>query len=94
MVRLLEGETERLLCLDIIRKLGIAIEFGRNEFRVRMGELEMVTYNGEHRRVCPLVPTACSYNKLDKYFGKLQKSQISALHVQGEFGRAIWKFGK
>ena len=86
-VRLIEGEKELLLCLDIIRKLDITVEFGRNQFTVGMGELEMMTYNEKHHFVFPLVPTDCSYDKLGKYFEKLQKSQISAMREQGDFGR-------
>ena len=66
--------------------LDITVEFGSDHFRAGQGEFEMMTYNGQHRWVFPLVPTACDYAKQDDYFGKFQKSQISALQAQGNFG--------
>ena len=46
----------------------------------------MVNYNEKHHWVFPLVPTSCAYAKLDGYFGKMQKSKMSALQAQGDFG--------
>ena len=84
--RLIEGETELLLGLDIIRELDITVEFGSDHFRIGQVELEMMTYNGKHHWVFPLLPTDCAYAALGEYFGKLQKSQISALQAHGDFG--------
>ena len=92
-VRLVGGKTELLLGLDIIRKLDITVVFGSDHFSVGQGELEMVTYNGKHRWVFPLVPTAGAYAKQDEYFWKMQKARIIVLQVQGVLG-AIWMFGK
>ena len=85
-VSLIEGKTELLSRLDIVRKLDIRAEFGRKRFRAGQGELEMMTFNEKHHWVFPLVPTACSYAKLGGYLGKLQKSQMEGLQVQGFFG--------
>ena len=63
---------ELLLCLDIRRKLDIAVVFGSDQFRVGQGESEMMTYNEKHHWVIPLVPTACAYAKLDDYFWKIK----------------------
>ena len=85
-VRLIEGKTELLPGLDIVSKLYIGVEFGRNRFRAGRGELGMMTFNEKRHWVFPLVPTDWAYAKLDGYFGKLQKSEIEALQVQGDFG--------
>ena len=45
----------------------------------------MVTFNGKHQLVFRLVPTAFAYAKLDECFGKLQKSLMEALQLQGDF---------
>ena len=44
-VRFIEGETELLPCLDIIRKLDITVDFGSDHFRDGQGALETMTYN-------------------------------------------------
>ena len=49
-----------------------------------MGELEMMTFNEKHHSVFPLVPTSCSYAKLNGYFRGMQKG-IEVPHVQGDF---------
>ena len=67
-VRLIDGITELLLGLEIIRKLDIAVVFGGNHFRVGQGELKMMTYNEKNHWVFPLAPTACAYAKLNDYF--------------------------
>ena len=51
-----------------------------------MCELEMMTFSEKHRWVFHLAPTACSYSKLDGYFGKLRRSEIEVLQAQGDFG--------
>merc|ERR1712112_198106 len=86
IVRLIDGMTELLLGLDIIMKLDITVVFGSDHFRVGQGELEMMTYNGKHHLVIPLVPTDCAYTKLNDYFWEMQKEQIEVLQVQGDFG--------
>ena len=92
-VRSIEGETELLTSLDIIRELDISVVvFGTDHFRVGQWELEMMTYNGERRWVFPLVPTAYAYAKLCGYFGEMRKAQIEVPQAQGILG-AIWKFG-
>ena len=92
--RLIEGETELLLCLDIIRKLAITVEFGSDHFRVGQGELEMMTYNGKHHWLFPLAPTSCAYAKLDGYFWKIQKIENCSPASAWGISRIIWKFGK
>ena len=67
-VRAIDGMTELLLGLDIVRQLDIAVVFGSNQFRVGQGKSEMMTYNEKHHWVFPLVPTACAYAKLNGYF--------------------------
>ena len=91
---MIDGMAELLLGLDIVRKLDITVVFGSDHFAVGQGGLEMMTYNEEHHWVFPLVPTACAYTKLNDYFWKIQKKQIEISQVQGDFGGAIWKFGK
>ena len=85
-VGLIEGKAELLLGVDIIRELDITLGFGCDQSRVRLCELEMMTYNEKHHWVLPLVPTACAYNRMGKCCGKLRKSQISSLKVQGDCG--------
>ena len=71
---MIEGKTELLLWLDIIKKLDIAVVFGSDHFSVGHGGLEMMTYNGGDHWVVPLVPTACAFAKLEDYFfGKCKK---------------------
>ena len=82
---LIEGETELLPGLDIVRKLYITVDFGGDHFTVGRGELEMVTYNEKHHWVFPLAPTACANTKLNEYFGQMQKSKILVLKAQGDF---------
>ena len=83
--RLIDGMTELLLGLDIVRGLDIAVVFGSNQFRIGQVESEIMTYNGKHRWAFPLVLTACAYNKLGDYFRGIKKEQIEVLHVQGDF---------
>ena len=61
------------------------VEFGRNDSWFGGANLEMVTFNAKHHWVFPLVPTARDYEKLDEYFGKLQKSEIETPQAQGDF---------
>ena len=75
--------------MDIIKKLDIAVCFGSDRFQARQGEWEMMTSNGKHRWVFPLVPTDCAYAKLDEYFGKLRKAAIGDLQTQGDFRRHL-----
>ena len=82
MVRLIDGMSELLLGLDIIRKLDITVVFDSDHFRVGQGELEMMTYNWKHHWVFPLVPTACAYAKLNDYFWKMQRGKLGFLKVQ------------
>ena len=86
MVRLIDGMTELLLCLDIIRKRDASVVFGSDHFRAGQGELETMTYNEKHHWVVPLGPTACAYTKLSGYFREMQKEQIEILQVRGDFG--------
>ena len=46
----------------------------------------MMTFNEKRRWVFSLVPTACSYAKLNGYFGKLRSSEIEVLQAKGDFG--------
>ena len=82
----MKGGGELLSGLDIISKLDIRVRFGSKQFRVGRCELEMMTFNEKHHWVFHLVPTAFDYAKLDAYLGKLQKSQMEALQVQGDIG--------
>ena len=80
-VRSIEGKTELLLGLDIVKELDITVVFGSDHFMVGQGELEMVTYNEKHHWVFPLVPTACAYTKLN---------DCMYMEILG----IIWKCGK
>ena len=84
--RLIDGMTELLLGLDIVRRLDISVVFGIDHFRVGQGELEMMTYNEKHRWVIPLAPTACAYAKLNDYFWEMQKDRIEVPQTHGDFG--------
>ena len=62
-------KTELLLGMNIVKKLDIAVCFGGDRFQFGQGGVwGMMTFNRKHRRVFPLVPTACDYAKLDGYF--------------------------
>ena len=84
-IRLINGETELLLGMDIIRKLRLAVDLGSDRFQVGQGEWEAMTFNDKHRWVFPLVPNACAFAKLDQYFRKMQAKEIDVLHTQGDF---------
>ena len=79
--------------MDIVSELDIIVKSGRKQLMVGRGELEMMTFNDEHRWVFPLSPTACDYEELDGYFWGMPKSQLEAMQAQGDFGD-IWAFGK
>ena len=72
---MVDGMTELLRGLDIVRKLDIAVVSESDHFRAGQGELEMMTYNEKHHWVFPLVRTACDYTKLNDYFWKMQKGK-------------------
>ena len=44
-VRLTRGKAELLSGIDIVRKLDIAVRFGRGQFQVLQSEWEMMTFN-------------------------------------------------
>ena len=46
----------------------------------------MMTFNEKNHWVFHLVPTACSYAKLDEYFGKLRNAEIGAAQMQRDLG--------
>ena len=85
-VWLIRGEAELISRIDIIRKLDIAVRFGGAQFKVGQSEWETMPFNGNHRWVFPLAPTARAYAKLNGYFGKLQNSKIGVLQAQWDFG--------
>ena len=60
-VRLIRGESELLLGVDIVKKMDSAVNFGSDQFKVGKSEWGMMTFNEKHRRVFPLVPTSCDY---------------------------------
>ena len=64
-MRMIDGMTELLLGLDIIRKLDTTVVFGSNQFRVGQGESEMVTYNGKHHWVFPPSPNCLCIRKTE-----------------------------
>ena len=80
------GKTELLLGLDIVRELCIKVEFGGDHFLVGQGELEMMTYNEKRHWVFPLVPTSCSYDKLDEYFGNAGSAYVGHASAGGFWG--------
>ena len=67
----IDGMAELLQGLGIIRKLDITVIFGTGQFRVGQGGSGMMTYNGKHHWVFPLVPAACAYAKLNDYYWEL-----------------------
>ena len=102
-VRRIRGKNELLPGMHIVKKHGAQVCFGCDRFNVGHGEWKMMTFNEENRWVFPLVPTSCAYAKLDGYFGKLRKSEIHALQIQGDFGGNLavrkvverkWKIGE
>ena len=46
----------------------------------------MMTFNEKRRWVFSLVPTACSYAKLNGYFGKFRDAELEVPHAPGDFG--------
>ena len=72
--------------MRIVRKLGAQVNFGGDKFKGGQGAWDMVAFNEKRRWVFPLVQTACSYDKLNGYFGKLRNSQMGVLQTQGRFG--------
>ena len=93
LVRLIEGKTELLHGLHIVRKPDIGVEFGRNRFRVGQGELEMVTFNEKHRCVFPLAPTACDCEKLGEYYGKCENQKLAPFNHR-EISAVNWELAK
>ena len=71
--------------MDVIRKLQLTVDFGSERFQVGQGEWEAMTFNDKHRWVFPLVPNACAYAKLERYFRKMQAREIEVLQTQGDF---------
>ena len=69
-IRLIDGKTELLLGMDVIRKLQLTVDFGSERFQVGQGEWEAMTFNDKHHWVFPLVPNARAYKKLEQYFRK------------------------
>ena len=49
----------------------------------------MMTFNGNHHWVWPLVPTSRAYSKLREYFAKLQNSKIEVLQAQANLGENL-----
>ena len=45
----------------------------------------MMTYNGKHHWVFPLIPTACAFAKRGGYFWEMEKAQIEVFQAQGDF---------
>ena len=85
LVRLILGKTELLSAMCIIKKLDLTVNFGIAQFKVGQSEWRTMTFNGKHRLVFPLVPTACAYAKSNEYFGKLRGLAIEGLQLQGDF---------
>ena len=72
--------------MQIVKKLGAQVDFGRDQFKVGQGEWVIMTFNEKHHWVFPLTPTSFSYTKLNGRFGKLQKSEMEVLKMCGDFG--------
>ena len=72
-IRLINGKTELLLGMGIIKKLRSTVDFSCERFQVGQREWKWRTFNEKHRWVFPPVPTACAYAKLDGYFRKMKK---------------------
>ena len=92
-VRLIHGRTELLLGMHIVKKPGVQVDFGSDQFKFGQGGWGMMTFNEKRHLVLPLVPNACDYAKLNEYSGKLQKSEMEALQTHGGFV-GNWRFGK
>ena len=85
-VRLIQGRTELLSGMDTIRKIDIAVLLGGGPFKVGQSEWGTMAFNGNRRSACPLFPTDCAYDKLNRYIGELRNSKIEAIQAQGDFG--------
>ena len=55
----------------------------------RPGRMGSGDFQWGDRWVFPLVPTACSYAKLDEYFGKFWKAEIEVMQTQGDCGEHL-----
>ena len=84
-VMLIRGKSELLLGMDIVKKLDLTVNSGRNQFKVGKSECGMMTFDEKHHLVLPLVPTACDYAKLNGYIGELRDAKIEVLQAHGDF---------
>ena len=72
--------------MHIAKKLGAQVCFGCDRIKVGQGSGEGWHLMKKHHLVFSLVPTARAYSKLDEDFGKLRKSEIGTMQIQGDFG--------
>ena len=84
---LILGKAELLSGMDIVKKLDLAVNFGGNQFKIGQSEWGTMTFNEKHHWVFSLAPTACSYAKLNEYFGKFRVAEIEVLLSHGGFWR-------
>ena len=82
-VRLIRGTTELLLWMGIVKKLDAVVNCGADQFGAGRSEWGMMTFNGKHRWVFPLVPTDCACAELNDYFGKFRGAEIEVLKSTG-----------
>ena len=85
-VMLIRGKCDSLLGMDIIQRRVSEVNFGSKQFKVGKSGWGMVTLNANRHLVCPLVPTASDYAKLNGYFRQLRDAKIEVLNAQGDFG--------
>ena len=70
-VRLVGGDAELLVGVDIIQKLRMAVYFGKRNFQIWKGEWRAMGRNGGIRWVFTLPPAARGYTKSGEYFPKM-----------------------
>ena len=73
-VRLIGGDTELLLEMEIITELRITVGFGNRNFHVGRGEWRATTRIAGILWVFPLPPTARGYTKLENYCAEIKNA--------------------
>ena len=92
-VTLIRGKAELGEGSDIIERLDSEVNSKRRQVNVGESEWEMVTFSEKRRWASRIVPTVCSYSKLNGCFAKLRGSEIERLQSHGDFG-GVYYFGK
>ena len=66
-------------------KLCIAVDFGKRNFHIGMGERKVMTRNGGNRYVFHIATDARGYTKSGEYFAKMGYFDLEVLATQADF---------